>query len=81
MATKFNNIALVGWGVTLGSVVAYDTWAIRTRRPTMSRTLGHYLAHPVLGPVLAGAWSGLSYHLLVEELLPAFFDSRASKGH
>ncbi len=63
---------LVGWAATIGSVVAYDLWAARTGRPTMSNTLGHYLAHPVLGPVLAGAWAGLSYHLLIEELWPAF---------
>lgn len=70
--TRFPLTGLIGWGITLASVVAYDTWAIATHRPTMSATLGHYLAHPVLGPVLAGAWAGLSYHLLIEEVLPAF---------
>jgi hypothetical protein len=78
-ATRFNNIGLVGWAVTTGSVVVYDAWALKTKRPTMSRTLGHYLAHPIVGPVLAGIWMGLSYHLLVEELLPAFFDERFSR--
>lgn len=62
---------LVGWAVTLGTVVAYDTWAIRTKHPTMSATLGAGLRHPVLGPVLAGAWGGLTYHLLVNEAFPA----------
>ena len=70
----FSRVGLIGWGATLGVVVAYDVWAIKTRHPTMSATLGHALAHPVLGPVLAGAYSGLGYHLLVEELLPAFLD-------
>lgn len=70
---------LFGWAVTLGSVVVYDTWAIKSGRPTMSRTLGHYLAHPVLGPVLAGAWSGLSYHLLVEEIIPTVVEEYRAK--
>lgn len=58
---------LIGWAVTLGSVVVYDTWASVSGHPTMSRTLGHYLRRPVLGPILAGAWLGLGYHLLVSE--------------
>lgn len=65
-------VGLVGWGVTFGAVIGYDTWAHFAHRPTMSATLGHYLAHPILGPVLAGAWAGLTYHLLIEELWPAF---------
>lgn len=68
-----------GWIVTLGSVVVFDVWAARTGRPTMSRTLGHYLGRPVLGPVLAGAWSGLSYHLLVEELLPGLLQAHLER--
>lgn len=70
---------IVGWAVTLGTVVVYDTWAIRTKRPTMSATLGHFLAHPVLGPVLAGAGGGLMYHLYVEEAMPAFLAHRADR--
>lgn len=66
----------IGWAITLGSVVAYDWWAIKSKRPTMSKTLGHYLAYPVLGPFLAAASLGLSYHLLIEELLPAFLEMR-----
>jgi glycerol uptake facilitator-like aquaporin len=66
----------IGWAVTLGSVVVYDWWAIKKNVPTMSRTLGHYLAHPIIGPILAGASLGLSYHLLVEELLPEFLEQK-----
>ena len=62
---------LYGWLATAAVVVGYDAWAILTDRPTMSRTLGHYLHRPVLGPVLAGTWAGLAYHLLVEERLTA----------
>lgn len=58
-----------GWAATFGVVAAYDCWAIKTGRPTMSRTLGHYLHRPVIGPIFAGAWAGLAYHLLVEERL------------
>ncbi len=60
---------LYGWLATFGIVVAYDLWATSHKRPTMSRTLGHYLHQPVTGPILAGAWAGLAYHLLVEERL------------
>lgn len=58
-----------GWLAVAGVVVSYDTWAIRAGRPTMSRTLGHYLKHPIIGPMLAGVWMGLTYHLLTEERL------------
>ncbi len=77
--TKFDNIGLVGWAATTTSVVVYDVWAAKTGHPTMSRTLGHYLAHPIAGPVLAGCWMGLTYHLLVEELLPAFLEERVKR--
>lgn len=60
---------LYGWMATFGIVVAYDAWAMKTKRPTMSRTLGFYLHKPILGPLFAGAWSALAYHLLVEERL------------
>lgn len=60
---------LYGWIATFGVVVCFDIWAVRHDKPTMSRTLGHYLHQPVTGPILAGAWAGLAYHLLVEERL------------
>lgn len=62
---------LYGWLATFGVVTVFDIWASRTDHPTMSRTLGHYLSKPVLGPVVAGAWAGLAYHLLVNERLTA----------
>ena len=62
---------LYGWLATFGVVAVYDLWAAHTGHPTMSRTLGHYLHQPVTGPILAGAWAGLAYHLLVEERLVA----------
>lgn len=68
-----------GWAATAAVVVGYDLWAHYTGRPTMSRTLGHYLARPVLGPALAGGWAALTYHLLVEELLPELTRARAER--
>lgn len=62
---------LYGWAATFGVVVAFDVWAMKTGRPTMSRTLGYYLHRPITGPILAGAWAGLCYHLLIEERLEA----------
>lgn len=61
---------LYGWAATAAVVVAYDSWAAVTGHATMSRTLGHYLRRPVVGPIIAGAWAGLCYHLLIEELPP-----------
>jgi hypothetical protein len=60
---------LYGWMMTAAVVVGFDVWAHFNDRPTMSRTMGHFLAQPVLGPILAGAWSALAYHLLIEERL------------
>jgi hypothetical protein len=76
----FPKIAFAGWAATLGAVVVYDTWAIKNKRPTMSATMGHYLARPIVGPVVAGAWCGLTYHLLVEELLPSFLAEKTSQA-
>lgn len=66
---------LYGWMATFAVVVIYDGWAIRNGRPTMSRTLGRYLHKPIIGPVFAGAWAGLCYHLLVEERLVQLDDA------
>jgi hypothetical protein len=60
---------ITGWLSVLAGVVCIDVWLIRHKRPTMSRTLGHFLSDPLVGPVLAGAWAGLTYHLLIEERL------------
>lgn len=60
---------LWGWVATLATVVIADMELAKRGYPTMSRTLGHYLHKPILGPILAGAWAGLAYHLLVEERL------------
>lgn len=68
---------LYGWAATFAVVGAFDLWAAHNKRPTMSRTLGHYLAHPVLGPLLAGGWCMLSFHLLIEELLPGMIEEAA----
>ena len=74
--TSFPLPGLIGWAATAATVTGFDVWASLTGRPTMSRTLGHYLAHPLLGPILAGAWSGLTYHLLVEELIPGIAEAK-----
>lgn len=58
---------LYGWAATFAVVVGYDIWASSSGHPTMSRTLGHYLRRPVTGPIIAAAWAGLTYHLLIME--------------
>lgn len=68
-------VGFIGWAATTATVVAADMIAVRTGHATMSRTLGHFLGRPLVGPILAGAWSGLSYHLLIEELIPALLES------
>lgn len=59
-------------------VVCIDIWLVRHHKPTLSRTLGHFARHPLLGPVLAGAWAGLTYHLLVLEEEGILVASRGS---
>lgn len=76
----FSKTGLVGWAATTGVVVGYDVWAARTGHPTMSRTLGHFLAHPLIGPMLAGGWFMLTYHLLIEELIPEIVAERQARG-
>lgn len=65
---------VIGWGAMVAFAVAYDIVASRSGHLTLSRTLGKGLSHPVLGPVLAGAVGGLSYHLLISELVPDIVD-------
>lgn len=60
------------WAGIVAYVVASDETLVQIiKKPTMSRTLGEGLRHPLLGPVLAGAWMGLTYHLLISEILDA----------
>ncbi len=61
---------LIGWAATAVVVAGYEAWALKTRHPTLSATFGAGLRHPALGPLLAGAVGALSWHLLVEEVLP-----------
>lgn len=75
-ATGSDLPGVIGWCALVAGAAGFDVWAIRTQHPTLSRTLGRGLAHPLLGPILAGAWAGLSYHLLIEELLPAWIARR-----
>lgn len=65
---------VLGWVAVAVVVVVADVELATHHKPTMSRTIGEGLRHPILGPILAGGWLGLSYHLVVEELLNAIFD-------
>lgn len=59
-----------GIGLWLGIVlyvVVGDLLLAHNHKPTMSRTYGHFLRHPLLGPILAGIWGGLAWHLTVSE--------------
>lgn len=54
------------WVLLLATAIACDSVLIWRKKPTMSRTLGHYLRTP-FGPILAGLVGGLSWHLLEAE--------------
>lgn len=57
---------VIAWA-TVGMVaIIVDLLLIRYHKPTMSRTLGHFLRTP-FGPVVAGLVGGLSWHLLEAE--------------
>ena len=60
-----------GWAAVAAVVVGADVVLVKKHYPTMSRTLGYGLRKPIVGPVLAGAWLGLTYHLVIEEILDA----------
>lgn len=77
MATKENGSVvpgIIGWGSMVAFAVVFDVVAARKGHLTLSRTLGKSLSHPVLGPVLAGAFCGLGYHLYIGELVPDIVD-------
>jgi hypothetical protein len=76
-----------GWLALNATWIGYDLWATKVQRllrrpekPTMSMTIGHYLAHPVMGPLIAGAGLGMVYHLLIEELLPAWYQQMQARA-
>jgi hypothetical protein len=50
-------------------VSGVDTWLILKKKPTMSKTMGVALKHPASSAIVAGAWLGLTYHLLIGERL------------
>jgi hypothetical protein len=58
---------IYAWALILATVIVADTLLIRAHKPTMSRTWGHALRNPILGPVLVGLWRGLDWHLNEEE--------------
>jgi hypothetical protein len=78
---------LVGWTLNTLEWIAYDLWATkwqdwrgRPRKPTMSQGIGHILAKPKEGPGIAGAGLGMVYHLLIEELLPAYWQKQQQQA-
>lgn len=57
----------LGWVATFGIVIAYDLYAIKTKkRETMSTTFWKWSLHPIGKFPTFILWTGLTYHLLVD---------------
>jgi hypothetical protein len=61
--------AVAGLAGILGSAVLADVWASKTDRPTISAFVAEMVEHPVAGPLVIGAMSGLAWHLVADPVL------------
>jgi hypothetical protein len=58
----------VGWLILLLYVVAYDAYAIRTRKiETLTRSFWRSTEKIIPGTIFIGVWIALSAHLLIEK--------------
>jgi hypothetical protein len=57
-------LGALGWAATAVTVIAFDAWAIRTRRETMSAAFRRGLRHRKARWCVLGAWTYITAHLL-----------------
>jgi hypothetical protein len=48
------------------AIVAADTWASRTGRPTLSAAVAHLGRDPLGGPIVIGVLAALAWHLVAD---------------
>ena len=61
-----------GWFLLAGYVAAYDMWAIKTHRETLSSAFYRAVKHPIHRWPTTLVWTGLTAHLF--NILPDKYD-------
>lgn len=61
-----------GWLLLAGYVAAYDTWALKTGRETLSSAFGRSLRHPIRRWPTLMTWGVITLHLFGR--LPTWLD-------
>lgn len=61
-----------GWFLLAGYVAAYDLWAIRTNRETLSSAFLRAVQHPINKWPTIFVWAGLTAHLF--NIMPDKYD-------
>lgn len=62
-----NKHAKIGWAAIFIYVAAFDIWAIKTDRPTLSKEFGEAMASPSGKIIGIGMWAILTNHLLLSK--------------
>jgi hypothetical protein len=66
----------LGWLAIVVGVVAYDAYAIKTKRiETLTKFFWRTTEKPIIGSITVGVWLGLTFHLLIEKSLRKLFQN------
>lgn len=64
----------IAWGGLALGIIAYDYYAIKSKRiETLTRSFWRLTEKPLTGSLFTGVWLGLTFHLLIEKLLRKSF--------
>jgi hypothetical protein len=66
------------WAIMFAWVIAYDRWAIRNSRPTMSASFFRASRHPFQRWFVLGGWAYLTAHLV--RAIPEWLDPLRTWG-
>jgi K+-sensing histidine kinase KdpD len=66
------------WLALLTYVVAYDIFALRSGRETLSQAFDRALAHPVRSPLTIATWAALTMHLFDKAIRRELHHARRS---
>ena len=68
---------LFAWGALVIGIIAYDIYAIKTRKiETLTKAFWRLSEKQITGSILNGVWLGLTFHLLIEKSLRKLFHKR-----
>ncbi len=64
----------VAWGGLALGIIAYDIYAIKSKKiETLTRSFWRLTEKPLTGSLYIGVWLGLTFHLLIEKLIRKSF--------